>query len=153
VSREEIYRTGRAGDLSAGVRILRLPKPLVYSFATTYDHADRSSRYLARPSTGYKVTNTRRVEVEVGAEGPASAPFRGRRHCAAGGRRTLCCYVYLNKSSKPPTLRYSLVSPERNYHVGAAVYSYICCILYRKSSSISLSGEHDAFIMFKRQAM
>jgi hypothetical protein len=38
---------------------------------------------------GYMATSAHRVEVKVGADGPASAPLSGaRRRCAVGGRLT-----------------------------------------------------------------
>ena len=89
---KKTYRTGRAGDPCAGVRILCFPKPSVQGFPTAADPADRSCRYLVQPPTvlglarlwGYQRPprggrGRRRRACE-------RTPLRGRRRCAAGGR-------------------------------------------------------------------
>ena len=43
---EMTYRTGRAGDPCAGVRIFCFPKPSVHGFPTSANPADRSCRYF-----------------------------------------------------------------------------------------------------------
>jgi hypothetical protein len=57
------------------------PKPSVHGFPTAADPADRSCRYLSplpcQAWHGYGVTSAHRVEVEVGADGPASVPPSG----------------------------------------------------------------------------
>jgi hypothetical protein len=58
------------------------PKPSVPCFPTAADPADRSCRYLVSPLPcqawhGYMITSAHRVEVEVGADGHASAPLSG----------------------------------------------------------------------------
>jgi hypothetical protein len=61
------------------------PKPSVSGFPTAADFADRSCRYLVQPPTvpsmarlqGDQLTSAHRVEVEVGADGPANAPPSG----------------------------------------------------------------------------
>jgi hypothetical protein len=56
------------------------PKPSVKGFTTAVDPADRSvvgtsfSPLLCQAWHGYGVTSAHRVEVEVGADGHASAP-------------------------------------------------------------------------------
>jgi hypothetical protein len=58
------------------------PKPSVHGFPTVDDPADRMCRYLVQPPTvpglaRLWVTSAHRMEVEVGADGPASAPPSG----------------------------------------------------------------------------
>jgi hypothetical protein len=74
------------------------PKPSVHGFPTVVDPADRSCRYLVQPPTvpgmarlwGYRA---HRVEVEVGADGHASAPLSGTAAAAPPAGADVCIYI------------------------------------------------------------
>jgi hypothetical protein len=80
LSRRKTHRTCRAGDFSVGVRIFQFPTLSVHGFPISYDRADRSCWCVVLPRQawhGYMATSAHRVEVQVDADGHASAPLSG----------------------------------------------------------------------------
>jgi hypothetical protein len=91
--RKKTYRTGRAGDLGAGIaQKLFFSKSHVYmAFPTAADHADRAIGPLSplpcQAWHGYGVSNAHHGEVMGCRRACERTPLRSRRRCAAGGRR------------------------------------------------------------------
>jgi hypothetical protein len=113
-SRGKTYRTSRAGDLGAGVRIFIFPKPpytasrqlLIARIAAA---GTSSSPIPYHAWHGYKATTVYRVEVEVGADGPASAPPSGAAAEAPPASACVCKGVYFSMMLWWVSLRLSYV--------------------------------------------
>jgi hypothetical protein len=94
---EKTYRTGRAGDLGAGiVKHFSFKSPMYRAFPTTADHADRAVGPLSplpcHAWHGYGVSSAHHGEVR-GCRAYERTPLRGRRRCAAGGRQVSNSFV------------------------------------------------------------
>jgi hypothetical protein len=91
---EKAYRTGRPGDLGAGIaQKLFFQSPMYMAFPTAADPTDRAVGPLSplpcQALHGYGVSSAHHGEVRRCRRACERTPLRGRRRCAAGGRRTV----------------------------------------------------------------
>ena len=101
--REKTYRTGRAGDLGAGsAQNFFFKSPQYRAFPTAADPTDRAVGPLSplpcQAWHGYGVSSAHHGEVRGCRRACERTPLRGRRRCAAGGRRLCSTSIPLSES-------------------------------------------------------